>query len=239
VHSPFVFDLLKDVIEDKKEYYAYSEVESLRAQLLTTSKIVSCKDLGAGSLKNSTSKKEVKVLAKRVAKSPKYAKLLFRLVKRFQPVTTLELGTSLGISSSYIAKANSSSNFITIEGCPEIATIAKENFDELNIKNIQLVVGNFDDELTKILKKTETLDFVFFDGNHRKQPTLNYFHQCLEKANDSSVFVFDDIYWSSEMKEAWNEIKKHKKVTVTIDLFFLGIVFFREEQAKQDFILRF
>ena len=157
----------------------------------------------------------------------------------FQPETGLELGTSLGISSAYIAKANATSSFTTIVGCSEIAAIAKENFASLNIKNVQQIIGNFDDELPKYLNRTEKLDFVFFDGNHRKEPTLNYFKQCLAKANDNSVFVFDDIYWSSEMKEAWTEIKKHERVTVTIDLFFLGIVFFRKEQARQDFILRF
>ena len=239
VHSPFVFELLTQVIENKKEYYCYSEIEKLREELLNSSKVISCQDLGAGSRKNSLSTREVKWLAKNVAKSPKYAKLLFRLVDNFQPETVLEVGTSLGISSAYIAKANATSSFTTIEGCAEIAAIAKENFASLNIKNVQQIIGNFDDELPKYLNRTEKLDFVFFDGNHRKEPTLNYFKQCLAKANDNSVFVFDDIYWSSEMKEAWTEIKKHERVTVTIDLFFLGIVFFRKEQARQDFILRF
>jgi predicted O-methyltransferase YrrM len=85
----------------------------------------------------------------------------------------------------------------------------------------------------------QTLDLVFFDGNHRYQPTMNYFNLCLKKANENSVFVFDDIYWSNEMTKAWEEIKNHKDVTVTIDLFSVGLVFFRTQQAKQHFILKF
>ena len=151
----------------------------------------------------------------------------------------MELGTSLGISSAYLAAANSGSKLITIEGCKEIADVAAQNFTKLELKNIEQVVGNFDKVLPEVLKKTDQLDLVFFDGNHQKEPTPNYFKQCLEKANEKSVFIFDDIYWSREMKEAWEEIKNNKKVTVSIDLFYMGIIFFRKEQVKEHFMIRY
>ena len=109
----------------------------------------------------------------------------------------------------------------------------------MELQNIEQHVGNFDDVLPKILSEKEKIDFVFFDGNHRKEPTLNYFRQCLDKVHEGSVFIFDDIYWSLEMKEAWSEIKMNEQVTVTLDLFYLGIVFFRKEQVKQHFIIRY
>ena len=87
----------------------------------------------------------------------------------------------------------------------------------------------------KELKEHNQLDFVFFDGNHKKKPTLSYFKQCLEVAHEDSIFIFDDIYWSTEMTEAWQEIKKHPKVTLSIDCFEMGIVFFKKEQAKEHF----
>lgn len=239
VHSPFVYELLLSTIYNKRNFYAYLQIEKLRNALSLSDEKLECVDLGAGSHVKNASKKSVKDIVSSAAKSPKYAQLIFRLVNHFQPNTILELGTSLGISSAYMAAANSKSKIITIEGCKEIADVATKNFQKLEFKNIEQHIGNFDEVLSGVLKKINQLDFVFFDGNHRKEPTLNYFKQCLEKANEQSVFVFDDIYWSSEMKEAWEEIKNHEKVTVTLDLFYMGIVFFRKEQVKEHFIITF
>jgi predicted O-methyltransferase YrrM len=239
VHSPFVFDLLLGTIYNNKDFYAYAAIENLREELLYSQKIVKCKDPGAGSVKGTSAERTVKQLARRSANPPEHAQLLFRLANHFQPSVALELGTSLGISTAYLASANSKTKLITIEGCEEIAAMAKENFRKLELNNIEAITGNFDDVLPGLLKEIPHLDLVFFDGNHRKAPTLNYFRQCLEKASETSVFIFDDIYWSAEMTEAWNEIKNHEQVTVTLDLFQLGIVFFRKEQAKENFIIRF
>jgi predicted O-methyltransferase YrrM len=239
VHSPFVYELLTNVIYNKTGYYTYQAIEELRGKLLTSRKIIECTDLGAGSLKNNSKKKSIKQIARNTLKSPKYAQLIFRLVNHFQPKQIIELGTSLGITTAYMASVNSKANITTIEGCNEIADVAKQNFEHLELKNIEQLTGNFDSVLPEVLNKKEKPDFVFFDGNHRKEPTLNYFKQCMQKAHDGSVFIFDDIYWSAEMKEAWEEIKQNDRVTVSIDLFYMGIVFFRKEQAKQHFIIRY
>jgi predicted O-methyltransferase YrrM len=239
VHSPFVYDLLVHTIYNHSHFYAYEKMEALRAKLLKSTKSVHCIDLGAGSLNQNKTSKSVKELVSTAAKPPKFSQLLFRLVNHFQPQNVLELGTSVGISTASMALANSKTQVISIEGCPEIAAVAKENFQKLGLRNIQQLTGNFDDLLPQVLSKMDKLDFVFFDGNHRKAPTMNYFKQCLEKAHADSVFVFDDIYWSAEMKQAWHDIKNHERVTVTIDLFFMGIVFFRKEQAKQHFIISY
>ncbi len=244
VHSPFVFDLILKVIYNDKEYYPFKNIEVVREQLLTSNQMVNCVDMGAGSKvtaynANIEIKKNVGHIAKYATKSVKFAQLLFRLVNYFQPENVIELGTSFGISTAYLASANSTTNVITIEGSPEIAEIANKNFKHLGLQNIQQLIGNFDSVLPSVLKKTDKVDFVFFDGNHRKQATLNYFNLCLQKAHNNSVFVFDDIYWSFEMKEAWDEIKTDSRVKVTIDLFYMGIVFFRKEQVKQHFVVRF
>lgn len=239
VHSPFVFELLLNTIYNRKDYYSYTSIEKMRSRLLQSDDKLSCIDLGAGSLLQKSRSRSVKQLVATAAKPPKYAQLLFRLVNHFQPHEVLELGTSLGISTAYLASANSQIKVVTIEGCKEIAEKAKEGFAILKLKNIEQHVGNFDDLLPSIVSKKDKIDFVFFDGNHRKEPTLNYFKQCLCHAHEGSVFIFDDIYWSAEMKEAWEEIKMNEKVTVTLDLFYFGIVFFRKEQVKQHFIIKF
>lgn len=239
VHSPFVYDLITKVIEDKTVYSDYKSVKELKRELLKSDLEITVADFGAGSTSLKTDKRIVGDIVKTSAKSAKYGQLLYRLVKRFEPINMLELGTSLGISATYISLPNSQNKLITIEGSEMLANLARQNFEKINLKNIDVVSGNFDDQLPKVLKRTNQLNFVFFDGNHRKEATLNYFNQCIPFINNDSLFVFDDIHWSDEMEEAWEEIKKHPSVKVTIDLFFIGLVFFRKEQPKQNFTIRY
>ncbi len=239
-HSPFVFDLLNKVIYNRNLFYAYSEIEKRRDALSSSKEEINFRDLGAGANeKQKDQLKKVKRIARKSVKSAKYGQLLFRLVNYFQPKTVLELGTSLGITTSYLRAAHTQSEVTTIEGSPEIAEMAKKNWCMLGYNDIQLVVGNFDDTLPQILKDKQKLDFVFFDGNHRKQATMDYFNECLKNSHEKSIFVVDDIYWSPEMKEAWELIKADEQVTVTIDLFYLGLVFFRKGQVKQNFVIRY
>ena len=235
IHSPFVFDLLTNIIKDNNPFYIYEEIEATRSELLQSNKNITVRDFGTGSF----NKRKVKDIAKHSAKSPKYAQLLFRLINHFQPETLLELGTSLGISTLYQAAVNKNSKLITLEGCPQTAEIAGQNFRKLNINNIELVIGDFDDTLPDILKQLNKLDYVFFDGNHRKEPTISHFQQCLPFINNNTFFVFDDIHWSGDMERAWETIKEHPQVTITLDLFFIGLVFFRKEVEKQHFVIWF
>ncbi len=165
---------------------------------------------------------------------------MYRIVQYYKPQTIVELGTSLGITSAYIASAQRNSEVITIEGSKNVALIAGENFKTLGLQNIKLIQGNFDDTLPALLMQLKKIDLAFADGNHRKIPTLNYFHLFLKKVNDESILIFDDIYWSAEMEEAWKEIQQHPSVSLTIDLFFIGLVFFKKDfKAKQYFVIRF
>ncbi|RZK22361.1 MAG: class I SAM-dependent methyltransferase [Hymenobacter sp.] len=184
--------------------------------------------------------RRVSTIARYAAKPPRLAQLLFRLVNHFQPATILELGTSLGLTTAYLAAATTRSQVITFEGCPNTAAVAHETFEKLGLQNVRLVEGNLDQTLPATLAALpKPVDFVFFDGNHRYEPTLRYFEQCLDKAHEDSVFVVDDIHWSAEMAQAWETIKAHPAVTVTVDLFYVGLVFFRKTQPKQNFWLRY
>lgn len=239
IHSPFVFELLTNVIEDLHPYYIFKPIEVLRAQLLNSEKKITITDFGAGSTINTSHQRAVGDIAKNSAKSPKYGQLLFRLVNHFSSKNIIELGTSLGISSLYLSTHDSHSHLVTLEGCPETAAVARRNFEILKRNNIDIVIGDFQKTLPSVLEKMRKPDFIFFDGNHRKGPTLQYFQECLAYAHNESVFVFDDIHWSDEMEAAWTIIKDDPRVTLTIDLFFIGLVFFRKEQQKQHFTVRF
>ncbi|MBD3749808.1 MAG: class I SAM-dependent methyltransferase [Sphingobacteriales bacterium] len=239
VHSPFVYRLVDEVIYDFKDKADYFEIENLRTKLLKDDRLITVTDLGAGSLVNKHKQKRIKAIAKNALKSKKLAQLLYRLVKDFEPKNVIELGTCLGITTSYFKKAVPQARVITIEGCPQTAAIAKGNFQQLSLDDIELVIGNFDDQLPRVLNTQDAFDLIYIDGNHTQEATLNYFNWCLPKIHEKSVMIFDDIYWSEGMKAAWEQMKQHPQVSVTIDLFWIGLVFFKKDQAKENFRIRF
>lgn len=238
IHSPFVYNLITDVLKNNEKFYCYVPIEKLRRSLQESNESVEVVDYGAGSQLDNGTKRTVKSIARNSAKSPFYAQMLFRLANHFKSKTIVELGTSLGISTSYLAACSSKTKIFTIEGSLEISKLAQTNFRKLGIKNIETISGPFSEKIPEVLKKCKEIDLVFFDGDHRKEPTLQYFNMFLQYKNENSIFIFDDIYWSPGMLQAWEEIKKHPQVTVTIDLYQIGIVFFRKDQAKEHFRIR-
>ena len=238
-HSPFVYKLTDEVIYDFKSKSDYKTIEAQRKKLLNDDSLVQVTDLGAGSHLNKNRTKKVRQIANNALKSPRLAQLIYRLAKFNDPKSIIELGTCLGITTAYLSKACPDADIITIEGCPETAKVAYNNFRQLDLDNVELQVGNFDLLLPTIIEEQPQLDFVYVDGNHRKDATLNYFKWCLPKVHEDSLLIFDDIYWSEGMKEAWEEIKAHPQVTITIDLFWIGLVFFRKGQVKEHFKIKY
>lgn len=239
MHSPFVFDFIIHVLNDKTDYADYRKVEAARDQLLQDPQRLNVEDMGAGSVKNNFRQRAVKDIAKHAAKPPKFGQLLYRMVRYYQPENILELGTSLGVTTRYLSLGRPASKLITIEGSGEIAQVAESGLQRDGLKNVELRRGNFDKELPAVLEDFKP-DFVFIDGNHRKQPTIEYFKQLAANASNDTILIFDDIHWSEGMEEAWDFIKTHPQTRCTIDLFFIGIVLFRREfREKQHFAIRF
>lgn len=209
--------------------------------MLSTAGTIEILDLGAGSRRNKSNHRKISSIAKNAEKPARFGALFYRLTHYFKPRIILELGTSLGLTTAYFAKAAPDARIITMEGCPETARLASRNFAELGVGSVEIVVGNIDQTLPAWLRSQQSggVDLIFFDANHRFEPTLRYFEEALPYAHEASVFIFDDIYWSTEMTRAWERIKAHPKVSVTIDLFWVGLVFFKKEQAKENFVLRF
>jgi predicted O-methyltransferase YrrM len=218
-HSPFVYKLTDEVIYDFKYKNDYKSIEEQRKKLFNDDSVITVTDLGAGSQLNKNRTKRVSQIAKNALKKPGLAQLIYRLAKENQPKSIVELGTCLGITTAYLSKVR--------------------NFEELGLKNIELQVGNFDGLFPKVVDQADQLDFVYIDGNHRKEATLDYFKWCLPKVHEGSLLIFDDIYWSEGMKAAWAEIKAHPEVTVTIDLFWIGLVYFRKGQVREHFKIKY
>jgi predicted O-methyltransferase YrrM len=238
IHAPFAYDFYTKVIKSAQKLpNTLQEVEDLRFTFLKSEEIIRVTDFGTGA-SNSGSERKVSHIAHSYANDKKDAYLMYRMVQFLQPECIIELGTSLGFTSLYMAKASPGAVIYTIEGCPETARLAKQNFDRAEL-TIHLLTGNIDNVLPDLLAKKVTPGFVFFDGNHTKEATLRYFELCLQCADEKSVFVFDDIYWSEGMMEAWQEIVAHPAISLSMDLFKLGIVFFKKNSAKQHYVLKY
>lgn len=239
IHSPFVFKLLEEVIYNYTPYYVFQPLEIYRKQLLINSKKIQLTDLGAGSKLSANKTKTVANICRHSVKREKFARLLFRLVDWKKPKNILELGTSLGLTTLYLSYANPNGAIYSVEGDPELSEFAQRAFKKFRRKNIQSHTGNFDQKLPEILEGIAELEFVFIDGNHRKEPVLNYFNQCLNKITENSLIIVDDIHWSDEMEEAWMAIQNYEQVSLTINLFEMGLVFFQKRHQKEHFVIRF
>ncbi|WP_432671548.1 O-methyltransferase [Flavobacterium sp. SM2513] len=237
VHSPFVFDLVRNCFYDKTNYPEYQILDNYRNSLLQNKNTIEVTDFGAGSRVFKSNTRAINQIAKNAGISPERAKLLFRIVYYFQPKSILEIGTSLGLATSALA-LNNFSEVTTLEGCPETMKQCQLQLQKCNIHNVTGITGEFSKQLKTYNLQPTTYNLIYFDGNHSKKATLEYFELLLPTIDNETVWIFDDIHWSQEMEEAWEIIKKHPKVTVTIDTFQWGIVFFRSEQVKEDFIVR-
>lgn len=236
VHSPFVYDLVTKCFYDKSKYNEYSILKQYRQSLSQNFNRITISDFGSGSKVFKSNERVISKIAKTSGISSKRAKLLFRMVSYFNTKSILELGTSLGLASSALSLGNKQASITTIEGCQETVKIAQEQFRTFQLNNIQVIVDTFEKALLELA--SVSYDFIYIDGNHTKQATLDHFEMLLPNTNNDSVFIFDDIHWSKGMTEAWDEIKNHPAVTVSIDTFYWGIVFFRKEQAKEHFVIR-
>lgn len=240
IHSPFVYDLVEKVLNDKKQYSCYAAIENRRKELLKDNTVIEVEDFGAGSSLIKTNKRVVAKIAQSSLKPKKYSQLLFRMVQHYQPKNIIELGTSFGVTASYLAEGNTNAVLYTCEGAKNIAAIAQQTFSKLQLRNVHLKQGDFAHTLPQLLQQLPGVDFVFIDGNHRKEPTLDYFTQLLQVSGEHTIFIFDDIHWSKGMEAAWMAVQQHEKVTLTIDLFFIGIVCLSSGfKVKQHFTIRF
>lgn len=240
IHSPFVYDFVRTVLNDTRSYPAYMAIAELRARLRQDTTVLEIEDMGAGSALQATRRRSIADIARHAAKPARLGELLFRVASRYQPATIVELGTSLGLSAAYLASGAPQARVWTLEGAEAVAGAAATNLRSLGLSQVELVRGHFDQTLPEVLDRMGLVDLAFIDGNHRKEPTLRYFDALITRASRCSVLIFDDIHWSREMEEAWAVIRADKRVMLTVDLFFLGFVFIRDEfKIKQDFNVRY
>lgn len=239
IHSPFVFDFVQSVFRAKYSKSVFSPIENRRRALMLDTRKIVITDFGAGSKRKSSNTRTISYIARTSASSGKYARLLFAITKRYQPRTILELGTSLGIGTAYLAYGCPEAKLISLEGSQSIADEAVHTMEACGINSAQIMVGNFDDTLGEALRKLQYVDCAYIDGNHTKEATLRYFEQIYPYCNADTVLIFDDISWSEGMYEAWQTIIADERVRISIDICKKGLVFFRKGIEKQCFTIRY
>ena len=241
LHSPFLYSLAEEVLRANRPANGGEKIEVLRQECLESKEIIMKTDYGEGgkSIGGAIYPVELRRIAMTSLTPKGQARRLARLVQYTKAGRILEIGTSLGMTTAYMAMANPESRVITLEGCPALCRKAGEHFARLGLKNIELIEGRFEDNLPKALMKLGRLDMVFIDGNHHKEAVLDYFEKCLAYAHNDTVIVFDDIHASKGMEEAWELVKHRQEVRISLDFFYTGWVFFRKESSRQHFRLRY
>lgn len=239
IHSPFIFDLVSRVFRNKTAGDIVLKIETVRKRCLSSGRTIQVLDLGAGSEKMKGNFRKVSDIAKYSAVPEKYGKLLSALSSEFGKPAVIEFGTSLGISTMYLASGCPDSVVYTMEACPETSAIATENFKASGFENISLINSSFESALPGLKNRKIKPGLVFIDGDHRSEPVLRYFDMMTELSDDRTVIVLDDIHQSEEMEAAWHKIKKHRKVTATIDIFRMGLVFFKGGINRFDYVIRY
>lgn len=239
IHSPFVFNLVTKVLRNEIDKSLVYKIEQIRKIMKSDRRSILVNDLGSKSDKSKTESRKVSDIARYSPVTAKYGRLLANMAAEFGEPLIIELGTSLGISTLYMAASCVNANIITIEGCNETAALARQNFVEAGLNNINILVGSFDEILTAFPSKGIKPGLIFIDGNHRKEAVIKYFNLLSEISDDNTVFIIDDINYSRGMAEAWDELKLHKKVSVSVDIFRMGILFFREGINHNNYIIRY
>ena len=249
VHSPYLFEWVRMVMDDKNSYYVWAAIERVREQMLVDERMIDFVDYGSGQLSTvncqlsteSGYRRKVCDIAKHSLAKKKYAQMLARLVNWMgdrvmdngKGLTIVELGTSLGVTTAYLAAMDAKNTVLTYEGCEAVAAVAKENWKRLGLKNITCRVRMIDAEA--LAEELSRVDVAFVDANHTYAGTRMYVNILLEKMHEKSVLVIDDIHHSREMEKVWQEICADDRVMTSMDLYQMGLVFLDKNYWKRHY----
>ena len=230
IHAPLAFRFLGEVVEDRRHFDAYDDLDALRARYAADDTWVELQDAGAGSQVGNRERRRVRDIAATSGSPARFGRYLTSLVDWRGARRVLELGSNLGIGSCYLAAGIPlDGRLVTIDADPAMAAFAKTALAQtVPFAHAEVVTGTFADTLPKVLADLGGVDVAFVDGHHAEEPTKAYYRQLREACHEGSVLIFDDVHWSSGMEAAWKWIRSRPEVTMSFDLYRWGVVFFDE-----------
>ena len=234
LHSPYLFDLYSRAFRKAGTIPADQEIEELRERHKRDHRAIGGRQFGAGSSIDHGRYPRISRIARFGITRLKYSRLLLTLINHYGLCRIIELGTSLGLNTLYLAKGSKVRQVITFEGNPELADIAHSAFERSAEGKIRLITGDIDETLPDFLKSSGPVDFAFLDANHTAEATLRYFEMLKPRLAPLSILAVDDIYWSKDMTRAWKAISRHPGQGLFLDLFRMGIVI-NDEQAPSGY----
>jgi len=244
VHSPRLFYLVRYIFREKAHLYAWSAIEDRRAAMLRAPKLLHIRDYGTGLDRNELVSSIAKHSVMKCGEAQFLARLVYHMsgpdyvVNRTRPLHIMELGTSLGLTTAYLATADDKNKVVTFEGSEQVAEMAQINWEKLQIRNIQQVLGPIDDTLYHYARESQDrLDFVLMDANHVGEATLRYFEWILPLMDPDGIIAIDDIRYSRDMIRAWKQIIHHEGVTATMDFGKMGLVFLYPQVQQRTYLL--
>jgi predicted O-methyltransferase YrrM len=238
IHSPYVFELVNKVMYDKTNYKDYDFFREIRRKLKDSEIKLQVENAGADSAYFTSGERNIRDLLRISSVKPKFGKLLYRIVRHYKPATIIELGTSIGLSTIYLARGNERANVITIEKSHTLCRFASETFREIGIMNVSVKNGLFDDKLDELGDSIFESALIFIDGNHKFESTLAYFNFFAERMKEG-IIILDDIHWSREMLRAWETIRQKEESQATLNLFSMGFVVRRPSITRKNYTVLF
>ena len=239
IHSPFLYDLIINTFNNSFQYETYSRIEKLRKIIRTDRQNYIYTNYRPSQNVYTRHPRKVSDVVKKTAISPKHARLIFRLINKFNPNVSLELGTGVGVTTAYIASAKKHNIVYTVDKNNELTDYARHNLQYLDIENVRIINDTFEEAIKKIIRLNKKIDFLLIDGNHTKTATITYLSQMYSLFHNDTIIIIHDIHWSPEMESAWKTIINNPDIKLAIDLFFMGIIFFKSELNKQNFVIKF
>ncbi len=210
------------VLRDSTDCSDFNLIENIRSGLVRDSTLLSDFSLGAGSRNR---QRTVGDAIRDSSVSARYGRLLYRLAAWHKPSQVIELGTAAGISTLYLASGCRDAEVITVEGHPQLASLAEDNLRKSGLNKVTVLNIPFEAAIPYLSGKLAPDALVFIDGNHTREATLKYFSTFAGHPGMNPILIMDDINWSPGMRSAWQQIHKKTGTGVFMDLFFMGIYF--------------
>jgi predicted O-methyltransferase YrrM len=235
IHSPFVYDFCRFVLSRKPLQKDSDTINSIIKYYQSKKDILNLQEFGAARKRDYAIK--IGDYLNRTAITNKYGRLLHNLVAYYQVEHVIETGTALGISTSWMALSNPNCKISSIEGNKKLCDVSNEMFIRFSITNTQVYCGLVEDVLPELAKNMKCKTLLFIDAHHTGAATMRYFAMIKSYVKDDTIVVFDDINYSAEMNDAWKNIICDERVTLSLNLYRIGVIFFNPSLSKQAFSL--